>query len=98
MYFVAVRKGLSEEVSFQLRTDRYRRARHEKSKRKWGPGLEEECKDQHTKKAAEAEGPGCPVSCASRTKLPPVSPAYPASTSPPLTRGFALQTTPNKQV
>lgn len=95
---MAVRKGLSEEVSFQLRTDRYGRARHEKSKRKWDPGLEEECKDQHTKKAAEAEGPGCPVSCASRTKLPPVSPAYPASTSPPLTRGFALQTTPNKQV
>lgn len=37
MYFVAVREGLSVEVSFQLRTERYRRVRHVKAK---GKGLQ----------------------------------------------------------
>lgn len=96
VYFCGSLEGLSEEVSFQQRTEGHGRARHENSKREGVTGHGDKCKDQHTKEDTAAEDPACPMAHARGAKLPPVSPAAPDS--PPLTQGFALQTTPNKQV
>lgn len=56
MCFVAVREGLSEEVSHWLRTEEHRKDRHEKSEKKGIHTMGITYKDQHTKKGAVAEG------------------------------------------
>lgn len=73
--FMAVREGLSEEASFQRRTEGQGRARHENSKREGVTGHGDKCKDQHTTKGAAAEDPACPMAHTRGAKLPPVSPA-----------------------
>lgn len=83
MCFVAVREGLSEDVSLWLRTEEHRKDRHEKSEKKGIHTMGIAYKDQHTKKGAVAERSACPEACASQAQLPPVSTASTPTLPPP---------------
>lgn len=76
MYLVAVREGFSE-VSLWLRTKGHRRARHEKSEKKGGPGYGDSMprsahhEGSHSRQARPPHGTGQPGPAATCQSCPP---------------------------